>query len=177
MRGKGTDAELIGWTARLLTDRKVDIVIESNVIERHPVEAVIPQGSPVSPIRFEIYTSVVMEWVELNVGGAEGLCIVDNVGWVVTRNKVNQVGRKLKACAKVSIDCAERRELEFDTAKTELPLFPRRGVHKKYMRPQLTVMICMVNSFGRYNREATGWLGVWIDSHSTFKEYHTRYMK
>jgi hypothetical protein len=33
------------------------MVIEGNVMERHPVEAGIPQGSLVSPILYAIYTS------------------------------------------------------------------------------------------------------------------------
>ena len=35
----------------------VELIIEGNAIERHLVEAGVPQGSPVSPILFAIYTS------------------------------------------------------------------------------------------------------------------------
>jgi hypothetical protein len=44
------------------------------------------------------------------------------MGWAATWNNVNQVIRKLQACAGVSIDWADRRELEFDTAKTDAAL-------------------------------------------------------
>jgi hypothetical protein len=46
MKGKGIDGDLIRWTASFLSDRTVEMAIEGNVMERHPVEAGIPQGSP-----------------------------------------------------------------------------------------------------------------------------------
>jgi len=85
MRRKGMDGHLIRWTARFLPDRTVEIQIEGNGMERHPVEADTPQGSLVSPILFAIYTSGLIKWVEERVAGAEGLSFVDIVGWVATR--------------------------------------------------------------------------------------------
>jgi hypothetical protein len=38
-------------------------------------------------------------------------------------------------------------------------------------------MIIVGNSFARFNREATRWLGVWMAAHLTFKEHHNRCMK
>jgi hypothetical protein len=48
---------------------------------------------------------------------------VDNVGWVESVPNVCQFVRKLESRATESIDWAERRELEFDTAKTKEALF------------------------------------------------------
>jgi len=61
MKGKRIDGDLIRWTESLLSDRTVEMVIEGNVLQRHPVEAGIPQGSPVSPILFAIYTAGLIE--------------------------------------------------------------------------------------------------------------------
>jgi hypothetical protein len=46
-----------------LSERTVDMIIYGNDMERHPVEAGVPQGSPVSPILFAIYTSGLIKWV------------------------------------------------------------------------------------------------------------------
>jgi len=51
------DGDLIRWTESVLWDRTVEMIIEGNAMERHPVEAAVLQGSPVSPILFGIYTS------------------------------------------------------------------------------------------------------------------------
>jgi hypothetical protein len=45
----------------------------------------------VSPILFKINTSGMIEWGEQYVSEAEGLCVVDNLGWVATRSDVNPV--------------------------------------------------------------------------------------
>jgi hypothetical protein len=61
MKGKRIDGDFIRWTESLLSDRTVEMVIEGNVLQRHPVEAGIPQGSPVSPILCAIYTAGLIE--------------------------------------------------------------------------------------------------------------------
>jgi len=58
-------------------------------MERHTVEAGIPQGSPVSPILVAIYTSGLIPLVEETVSGAEYLSLVEDVGWVATGNEAN----------------------------------------------------------------------------------------
>lgn len=49
-------------------------------MERHPVDAVIPQGSLVSPILFAIYMSGLLEWVEERVSRVKGQSIMHKVG-------------------------------------------------------------------------------------------------
>jgi hypothetical protein len=80
--------------------------------------------------------------------------------------------RYLESCARESIDRAERREQEFDTAKTEATLVtPTRG-HLVNRRPKLTAKIRVVNGFVRFNIAATRWLPVWMDTQLSFKEHH-----
>jgi hypothetical protein len=57
MKVRQMDGDLIRWTESFLSERAVEMIIEGNAMERHPVEAGVPQGSPVSPILFAIYTS------------------------------------------------------------------------------------------------------------------------
>jgi hypothetical protein len=56
MSGKRMDGDLKRWMASILTKGTVEIVIEGNVMEGYPAEVGIPQGSPVSPILFPIFT-------------------------------------------------------------------------------------------------------------------------
>jgi len=177
MKGKGIDEDLIRWTASFLSDRTVEMVIEANVMERRPVESGIPQGSPLSPILFPIYTSGLIKWVEERVSRIDGLSFMDDVGWMATGSDVIQVVRKMEFCARESLDWAERREREFDTANTKAAHFTRRHGHKKHLRPTLTAKIRVGNGFVRFNKEATRWLGVWMDAHLTIKEHHNRGMQ
>jgi hypothetical protein len=108
---------------------------------------------------------------------AEGLSFIDDLGWLATGKDVNHMVRKLEACVAESIQWASRGDLLFDTAKTEAALFTRRRGHKKYLRPKLTAKIKVGDGFIWFNKEATWWLGVWMDAHLTFKEYYNRCMK
>jgi len=51
------DGDLVRWTESVLSERTVDMIIVGNTMDRPPVEAGDPQGSPVSPILFAIYTT------------------------------------------------------------------------------------------------------------------------
>jgi len=66
---------------------------------------------------------------------------------VATGKDVNQVVKKHEACASESIEWASRRDLQFDSAKTEAALFTRRGGHKKHLRPRLTTNIKVGDGF------------------------------
>jgi len=148
------------------------MVIEGNVLQSHPLEAGIPQGSPVLPILFAIHIAGLMKWVQERVHGVEGLCFVDDLRWVATSKDVKQVVRKLEACAAESIQWASRRDLHFDPAKMEAALFTRRSGHTKHVQPKLTAKFKVRNGFVRFNIKATRWLGVWMDAHLTFTEHH-----
>jgi len=107
MKAKRIDGDLIRWTESFLSERMVEMVIEGNLSQSHPVEAGVPQGSTLSPILFAIHTSGLMKWVEERVQ-AEGLSFVDDLGWVATGMDVNQVVERLVACAAESIEWASR---------------------------------------------------------------------
>ena len=98
------DGDLIRWMESFLPERTVEMIIEGNAMERQPVEAGVPQGSPVSPILFAIYTSGLIKWVEEYISEAEGRSSVDDLGWVATGNDVNQVVTILERCAAKSIE-------------------------------------------------------------------------
>jgi len=102
------DGDLIRWTESFNSDRTVAMIIEGNDMERHPVEAGVPQGSPVSPILFAIYTSGVIKWVEAYVSEAEGLSFIDDLGWVATGSDVNHVVSILERCTAERIEWARR---------------------------------------------------------------------
>jgi hypothetical protein len=140
------------------------------------VEAGVPQGSPVSPNLFAIDTAGLIQCGE-GIVQAEGLSVIDDLGWVAIGNDVNQVVESLEACAVESIEWASRRDHQFDPAKSQAALFTRRRGHMKNLQPKLTFKIKVVNGFVQFKKEATSSLGVWMDAHLTFKEHHNRLMK
>ena len=172
MRGKGMDGDLIRWTASFVTEQRVEIVIEPNVMERHPVDADIPQGSLVSAILFTIYLSGLIKLFEERVSGSKGMSFVDDFGLMVTGNDLDQVRQKLRNGVRVSINWADRRELLFGTAETEVALFTSTRGYKNHLTPKVSAKTRDANSLGKFDWNATRCLWAWIDTHTTFKEQH-----
>lgn len=71
------------------------------VTDRHECEEVVvdvrvPQGSPVSPIRFAIYLSGVFKKVEKEVEGCVATLFADDCGWLVVTNSVEKLYERLE---------------------------------------------------------------------------------
>jgi len=151
MKVRQMDGDLIRWTESFLSNRTVEMIIEGNAMERHPVETGVPQGSPVLPILFVIYTSELIKWVKEYVSQTERLSFLDYLGWVAARSDVNLVITILERCTAKSIEWASRRGLQFDTANTDAALFTCRLGHNKHHRPNWTAMIQVGDGFIWFN--------------------------
>ena len=92
MKIRQMDGDLIWWTESFLSEMTVEMIIEGNAIERHPVEAGVPQGSPVSPILFAIYTSGLIQLVEDCVSAAKRAILLGRPSLGGDRNRC-QPGR------------------------------------------------------------------------------------
>ena len=133
----------------------VEIIIEGTAMERHPVEAGVPQGSPVSPIFSAIYTSGLLEWVQDYLSENLSLSLVDDLGSFATGSDITQVLSIIKIYAATSIEWASRRGLQFMSEKPEAALFSQRQGQWKQLRPKLTAMITVGTRVIRLNTLAT----------------------
>jgi hypothetical protein len=79
MKVRQKDGGRIQWMESFLSERQVEMIIKGNAMERHPLEAGVLQGSPVSTILFAIYTSGLIIWVEEFVLQAEGLSFIHDL--------------------------------------------------------------------------------------------------
>jgi len=134
------------------------------------VDTGIPQGSPVAPILFVTYLSGIFDEVEAAVPGVLGLSFVDDISWWVEGKNDEEVAAKLSEAAKAAAGWAARNGIAFDQGKTEAALF-----HKKRSASKATVAVG--DRKVRFNKEATRWLGVWLDSQLTLKDHHAIWMK
>jgi hypothetical protein len=64
MKVRQMDGDVIRRMEWYMLESTVEMMIEGNAMDRHPVEAGIPPGSPVSEILCAIYTSGLFKWVE-----------------------------------------------------------------------------------------------------------------
>jgi hypothetical protein len=129
------DGDLIRGMESCLLESMLEMILDGNAMERHPVDVGLPQGSPVSLFLIAIYPSGLIQWVKKYISEDKGL------SWVATSSNVNHHVLILEFCGAKSIEWANRLGLQFDTTKTEAPLFMHRGGHRKHLRPKLTAKI------------------------------------
>ena len=108
--------------------------------------------------------------MEAAVPGVHGLSFVDDISWWAEGKGDEEVAGKLSEAAAAATEWAARSGIAFDHDKTEAALF-----HKKRTAPKATVAVG--DSKVPFNKEATRWLGVWLDSQLTLKEHHATRMK
>ena len=71
-----------------------------------PVQEVttgLPQGSPVSPVLFNLYIGEIHGVVEGRVQGARGISFVDDITWFVEGSGIQEVREQLEWCAEESL--------------------------------------------------------------------------
>lgn len=153
-----------------MTDRKVQLVIDGHENNEREIETGIPQGSPVSPILFLIYISGVFEEVTRICPLATSLSSIDDLGFIVSGSSVKEVGKALKKIAKTVIEWGARNAVTYNTSKTEAVLFSK-GRRQKFNKQLLVTTIKVERDRISFNREATRWLGIWIDSQLNFSAH------
>jgi len=160
MRNAGLDENLVGWTDSFMQDRKVRMVVDGQEGDEMGVTTGLPQGSPVSPILFNIYIAEIHGAVERKVPGVRGLSFVDDVTWLATADGVDKLATMLEQCAKESEKWALENGVRFELSKTEAILFTRS---RRHLARRLDVKMKVGGRDITFAKEATRWLGVWLD--------------
>jgi len=170
MEALGLEPDLIRWTTSFMPDRQVKIVLDGEMGEATPVDTGIPQGSPVAPILFTTYLSGIFDEVEATCRGVKALSFVDDVAWWAGGKMEKEVARSLERAAEASLTWAANNGIAFDHGKTEAALFRRK-------QSPPTAQVRVGNKTVPFNKEATRWLGIWLDSQLLLKEHHACRMK
>jgi len=173
MEALGIEVDLIRWAMSFMTGRKVRIALDGEIGEAQPVDTGVPQGSPAALILFVTYLSGVFDEVERRVPGVRGLSFVDDIGWWAEGKDDEAVAAKRSEAASASIGWAERNGVAFDHRKTEAVIFWMN--RKKGSEAKAKVRVG--DNEVPFNKEATRWLGVWLDSQLTLKEHHATRLK
>jgi len=83
---------------------------------------------------------------------------------------VGECTQRLEGCAKEAQSWVKENACQFDIEKTEAILFTQKRNNKE---PKMKAKIRVGNHEVQYNKEATRWLGVWLDSMLTLND-HTK---
>jgi len=108
--------------------------------------------------------------VEDKCPGVQGLSFVDDVAWWADGKTEKETTEALGKAAEAALEWAGRNGVKFDHAKTEAMFLSKRR-----RKPSESVRVGDHDI--PFNKHATRWLGVWIDSKMTLKEHHSARMK
>ena len=163
----GIDGDLIRWTRSFLTDQRVQLVIDGHINRKRDIKSGIPQGSSVLPILFLVYISGVFEKVSVSYPAISVIFFVDDLGFIASGYSVKELAKTLRQVATVVLDWGKSNAVTYDIAKIKAVLF------LKSYRQQLNKQIAAVQiKIGpkkiKFNKEATWWLGIWLDSQLKF---------
>jgi len=164
------EADLVRWVESFMEDRKVIMSMDRKEGDSMDVETGVLQGSPVSPVLFVIYLSGLFGQVEDKEEGcgSEGISFVDDVAWVVEGEDVGVCTQRQERCSTETTIWAKKNTCQFDIEKTEAMLFTRQSKDKE---PKMNARVRVGSHEVSYNKEATRWLGVWLDDMLTLNDH------
>jgi retron-type reverse transcriptase len=112
----------------------------------------VPQGSPVSPILFNIYLSGIFEKIEEQNPEIIALSFVDDIAFLAPEKTVKDIQDALTNAGEQAIAWGLLNNVKFDVEKTEAVLFTK----KRKIRQNLINYNIKIQSHNiKFNKEAT----------------------
>jgi len=168
LRKMGLHEVYVRWVENFMTDRTMSIAMDGEEGEPIPVDTGLPQGSPVSPVLFLLYIADLGKEVETENPDTVGLSFVDDITWIETGKTAKEVARKLQKRACETLRWADSNAVQIEADKTEAVFFSRK---RNQILKAREISVQVGPQSVKFNHEATRWLGVYLDSHLTFKRH------
>jgi hypothetical protein len=144
------------------------LVVDGRTGKTHDIQAGLPQGSPASPVLFNLSISAIFQWLEEKHPTMEAISFVDDIGLVLRCNDLEQGTRELESIARHAVEWGDSNKVEFEISKTEVILFSRQG---KVLQTAKEARIRIGEHEFSIKRGATRWLGFWLDPKLSFKTH------
>lgn len=125
LQENGFPAWLTGWVASFLEDRTTSLLFDNEESEMIPVPSGVPQGSPLSPILFILYTSELYEKLR-PCRGVNVLAYADDTTLLSFAQDATQGCSQLATAHEICLDWARRYGARFDPSKYKLIYLTRR---------------------------------------------------
>ena len=117
-----------------------------------------------------IYISGVFNKVSETSPLVTSLSLIDDLGFIASGSPVKEIVKALEKVAKEVIEWGRLNAVTYDISKTEAVLFSRS--HRQRLNKQLREAKIKVGTEKiSFNKEATRWLGIWLDSQLKFTSH------
>ncbi|XP_044715319.1 reverse transcriptase (RNA-dependent DNA polymerase) domain-containing protein [Hirsutella rhossiliensis] len=157
LREQGWPPNLARWVGSFMQDRSARIRYQDIVTDSSPLQCGLPQGSPVSPILFLLYTEPIYRQ-----GSSKGrFGYADDTAILCVGNSLDETSAEASHLVGELVSWGAANGISFDPEKTEVMHFSRTT-------PK-TAPSVLHGEFEKRPDRAMRWLGVWLDSTLSFK--------
>jgi ribonuclease HI len=159
LRKQGWPPYLARWVESFMHDRSAKVRYQDIVTPASPLQCGLPQGSPVSPILFLLYTEPIFR-----LGNPKcRFGYADDTGILCTGSSVEETATAASKCVRELVTWGAANGVSFDPEKTEVMHFSRSR-----LTSGPSVRHCDTE---KRPGPAMRWLGIWLDSKLTFKTH------
>ncbi|KID59265.1 reverse transcriptase, partial [Metarhizium hybridum] len=159
LRQQGWPDNLARWAGSFMSGRSARVRYQDITTPTTPLQCGLPQGSPVSPILFLLYTEPVYRLGEPE----RRFGYADDTAILCTGDTVGETARKASAYIQELVDWGAANGVSFDPDKTEVMHF---SLKTREARPPIRHGDAV-----KHPEKAMRWLGIWLDSKLTFKTH------
>jgi ribonuclease HI len=173
--GVGLAQNLVKWISSFLSNRTAQLVIDGFTCPLRDISAGLPQGSPLSPILFIIYLHTLLKKIDEIFPDKVNASFVDDIGFIAEGKDAEEVAKLLGEVGSQLVHLGGEYQTRFDEEKTEAVLFTRK---RRQLQKIGSLQVQLPNFTCKFQKEATRWLGFWLNSKLSFKEhFHIRYQR
>ncbi|EFZ02030.2 Reverse transcriptase [Metarhizium robertsii ARSEF 23] len=159
LRQQGWPDNLSRWAGSFMSSRSARVRYQDITTPTTPLQCGLPQGSPVSPILFLLYTEPVYR-----LGDPERrFGYADDTAILCTGKSVEETARKASAYIRELEDWGAANGISSDPDKTEVMHFSLKT--REAMPP------IRHDDAVKHPEKAMRWLGIWLDSKLAFKTH------
>lgn len=180
LRQQGWPYSLVRWVASFMSNRKARVRLQETTTELAPLSCGLPQGSPISPILFLLYTEPIykitstclpahqLHGIKAKVQGPQAIRFgyADDVANLRIGNTLEETAQLSTNDIQQIEDWGKKNAITFDAAKSDVMHFSRKM--NKEAPPVYHAGQPLVPG------TSMRWLGVWLDRKLSFKDHVTR---
>ncbi|KID83792.1 reverse transcriptase [Metarhizium guizhouense ARSEF 977] len=159
LREQGWPDNLARWAGSFMSGRSARVRYQDITTPTTPLQCGLPQGSPVSPILFLLYTEPIYR-----LGNPEGrFGYADDTAILCTGQSLEETSRTASEYLQELVNWGAANGISFDPEKTEVMHFS--------LRRRETELPVRHGDVEKQPEAAMRWLGLWLDRKLTFKTH------
>ncbi|RKK51436.1 hypothetical protein BFJ69_g17940 [Fusarium oxysporum] len=157
IREQGWPDHLVRWVESFMVDRSARVRYQDTITSFAPLQCGLPQGSPVSPILFLLYTEPIYR-----LGNPQGrFGYADDTAILSIGDTVDETSAMASSSVDEMVRWGAANGVSFDPKKTEVMHFSRGKLR--------STPAVRHGDVEKHPEAALRWLGIWLDSRLSFR--------